>query len=257
MKNAIPISEPSSRLQPKPALSWPQLMKGVLIRRYKRFLADIRLETGEMVTAHCANSGAMTHCSEPGRPVWVSHDPNPKRKLAYSWYLIRMEESLVGVHTQIPNRLVALSIEKNAVPELLGYDFLQREVAAGDSRIDLLLAGKGRQDCFVEIKNCTQIFNGLAAFPDAVTSRGKRHMEELAGLVQQGFRAVVFFLVQREDAQGFRPAGEIDPAYSEALARAHGAGVEILSYDVRMDLEGIRLHRRLPVFLQEPERSLS
>lgn len=248
MKNPLPISETRFYPSQKPVLPWPPLRAGILVRRYKRFLADVRLQTGEIVTAHCANSGAMTHCSTPGRTVWISHDPSPKRKLAYTWYLIRMEESLVGIHTQIPNRLVALSLEKNAVPELAGYDFLKKEVRAGDSRIDFLLTGKGKKDCFVEIKNCTQIFHGLAAFPDAVTTRGKRHMEELAKLVQAGFRSVVFFLVQREDAHGFRPAAEIDPAYAEALGKAHKKGVEILCYDVRMDLEGIALRQALPIF---------
>ncbi|TYT74181.1 DNA/RNA nuclease SfsA [Desulfobotulus mexicanus] len=230
-------------------LDWPPLIKGRLIRRYKRFLADILLDTGESITAHCANSGAMTHCSEAGRPVWVAHEPGPKRKLSYTWYLIEMKESLVGVHTQIPNRLVSLAIEKGYIPELSGYEKIKREVRANNSRIDILLSDSTKKDCFVEVKNCTQIINGLAAFPDAVTTRGKRHMEELAILTENGKRAVVFFLVQREDARGFSPAETIDPAYAKALRLAADCGVEILCYDVRMNLKGLRMHRALPVFL--------
>ncbi|TWI75519.1 sugar fermentation stimulation protein A [Desulfobotulus alkaliphilus] len=230
-------------------LEWPPLIKGTLIRRYKRFLADILLDTGETITAHCANSGAMTHCSEAGRPVWVAHEPGPKRKLSYTWYLIQMEESLVGVHTQIPNRLVSLAIKKGDIPELGGYENITREVKVKNSRMDILLSDSIKKDCFVEVKNCTQILKGLAAFPDAVTTRGKRHMEELAMLAENGKRAVVFFLVQREDAKGFTPADTIDPAYAKALRRASDCGVEILCYDVRMNLEGIRIHGALPVFL--------
>lgn len=232
----------------KNLILWPPLIQGTLLRRYKRFLADILLENGETITAHCANSGAMTHCSTPGRPVWVAFQPGPKRKLAHTWYLIQMEESLVGVHTQIPNTLVSLAIKAGQIPELSGYEKLEREVSTQNARMDIRLSGSEKKDCFVEIKNCTQIFEGLAAFPDAITSRGKKHMEELALLVEKGNRAVVFFLVQREDARGFRPAEEIDAAYSRSLREAHIKGVEIICYDVRMDLEGIRIHGALPVY---------
>ncbi|MCW7754985.1 DNA/RNA nuclease SfsA [Desulfobotulus sp. H1] len=228
---------------------WPPLLRGTLIQRYKRFLADILLDTGERITAHCANSGAMTHCSEPGRPVWVTHDPSPSRKLSYTWYLIQMKESLVGIHTQIPNNLVSRSIEKGLVPELAGYQSLKREAVTQNARLDILLSDPVQKNCFVEVKNCTQIINGLAAFPDAVTARGKKHMEELAMLVDSGHRAAVFFLVQREDASGFCPAETIDPAYAASLRIAHARGVEIICYDVRINLEGISLHQPLPVFL--------
>ncbi len=230
-----------------PGLPWPELIPGTLVRRYKRFLADVRLEDGRTVTAHCPNSGKMTACCTAGRPVYLSRQDSPKRKLKYTWELIHMPGSLVGVNTGVPNRLTAESIAAGAVAELRGYETVRREVKVGErSRIDLLLTGPDRRPCYVEVKNCTLVEKGVAAFPDAVTSRGQKHLEELETLVSAGNRCVMFFLVQRMDARIFEPADRIDPVYGEGLRRAAQKGVEILVYDTVIDLRTIRLHRRLP-----------
>jgi len=236
-------------VKPK-GLLWPQLIPGILIKRYKRFLADVRLENGEIVTAHCANSGTMKGCSQPGRPVYLSYHDNPKRKLKYTWEIIDMPTSLVGVNTLVPNRLVKRSIELGLVDELKGYVNIKPEVTvAKSSRLDLLLTGKNGETCFVEIKNCTLVQDGVASFPDAVTTRGKKHLVELQKLASQGHRCAMFFLVQRMDAAVFRPADTIDPAYGEELRRAAQNGVELLAYDVLITLEEITLRKKVPIVL--------
>ncbi len=231
-------------------LLWPRLIPGILLNRYKRFLADVRLENGERVTAHCANSGTMKECSQPGRPVYLSWHDNPKRKLKYTWELIDMPTSLVGVNTLVPNRLVKKSIEVGLVDELKGYAKIQPEVTvAKSSRLDLLLTGKNGDTCFVEIKNCTLVEDGWASFPDAVTTRGKKHLVELQKLAAQGHRCAMFFLVQRMDALSFSPADAIDPAYAGELRKAAQNGVELLAYDVGIDLEEIVLRKKVPIVL--------
>lgn len=231
-------------------LSWPPLTRGTLIKRYKRFLADVRLPGGEIVTAHCANSGRMEACSEPGRPVFLSFHDNPKRKLKYTWEIIDMPDSLVGVNTMVPNRLVKQSIEAGLVPELSGYRRVLSEVDTGNgSRLDIVLEGRRGERCYVEVKNSTLVKGGVALFPDAVTIRGRKHLVELARLVAEGSRGVIFFLVQRMDARHFSPADHIDPEYGAELRRAVGAGVEAIAYDVEIDLDCIALRDRLPVIL--------
>ena len=232
-------------------LSWPRLFRGTLVKRYKRFLADVRLEDGSLVTAHCPNSGTMMACSRPGRPVYISFHDNPKRKLKYTWEIIDMPASLVGVNTLVPNRLVRKAIEDGQVEELRGYEQVVAEVKTSDkSRIDLMLEKQDGPDCFVEIKNCTLVENRVARFPDAVTIRGRKHLKELQRLVREGYRAAMFFLVQRMDAHRFHPADDIDQAYGRELRRAHRNGVEILVYDVAIDLATIRLNNKLPYDLQ-------
>ncbi len=231
-------------------LSWPRLIQGTLIRRYKRFLADVRLRNGHVVTAHCPNSGSMKGCSEPGRPVYLSRAANPLRKLKYTWELIHMEASLVGVNTMIPNRLVRRGVENSLIPELTGYGHVQAEVPYGrNSRIDLLLSNGETSRCYVEIKNCTLVEHDTAYFPDAVTARGLKHLFELQACVNAGHRAVVFFLVQREDARYFRSARRIDPQYSDQLRIAVNGGVEIIAYDVHLNLGGIHLRHPIACFL--------
>jgi sugar fermentation stimulation protein A len=228
-------------------LVWPPLVAGTLLRRYKRFLADVKLEDGRTVTAHCPNTGSMRSCSEPGRQVYLSVHDNPKRKYPYTWELIQMPDSLVGVNTLTPNRLVKRAVAHEAVAELAGFERVRSEVRFGDhSRVDLLLTGPGNRRCFVEIKNCTLVVDGTALFPDAVTARGLKHLQELARQVDAQTRSVIFFFIQRMDAEEFRPADAIDPAYGEGLRQALGAGVEILAYDVDIDLAGIHLRRALP-----------
>ncbi len=226
---------------------WPELFRGILIKRYKRFLADIELESGEIITAHCANSGAMKSSSEPGRPVYVSFHDNPKRKLKFTWEMIEMENSLVGVNTNVPNKLVKTAIENKAIPELSAYQTIKPEVKTSDgSRLDLMLTADDQPDCYVEIKSSTLVENNHAFFPDAVTIRGKKHLNELLRLKKEGFRAVNFYLVQRMDAELFSPATHIDPNYSETLNRVSEQGVEILVYDAGIDLTGMYIRRRLP-----------
>ena len=229
-----------------PIISWPPLMAGTLERRYKRFLADVRMTDGQTVTAHCPNSGSMRTCSQAGRPVYLSRSDNPRRKLAYTWELIEMPTSLVGVNTQVPNRLVQRSVEAAMIPELQLYGSVRREVqTAPGTRLDLCLTDPGRRDCYVEVKNCTLVENGCASFPDARTVRGLKHLHELMRLVKSGARGVIFYLIQRMDAVQFRPADHIDPAYGQGLRDALAAGVEALAYDVHIDLTSIRLRRRM------------
>ena len=231
-------------------LKWPSLIQGALIKRYKRFMADVKLRNGHVVTAHCPNSGSMMECSETGRTVYLSRHNNPKRKLKYTWEMIEMPSSLVGVNTMVPNRLVRTSILAGKVPGLLGFDQLRSEIKYGEnSRIDLLLE-KGEEKCFVEIKNCTLVTDGIACFPDAVTSRGLKHLKELQNQVRSGGRAVMFYLIQRMDAKLFKPADHIDPAYGKELRKAVKKGVEIMIYDVTLDPEGIRLNNAIPFELQ-------
>lgn len=230
-----------------PGLSWPELLPGTLVRRYKRFLADVRLENGDMVTAHCPNSGSMTACCQPGRPVYLSHHDNPKRKLKYTWELIDMPTSLVGVNTLVPNRLVHRTITAGKIAALCGYEKAVREVRVGHhSRIDLMLSNGDADRCYVEVKNCTLVEEGTALFPDAVTARGLKHLKELETLIADGARGVMFYLIQRMDASVFTPADRVDPAYGRRLRQAAGKGLEILVYDVRIDLESIVIHRQIP-----------
>lgn len=230
------------------ALPWPPLTAGTLVRRYQRFRADVRLADGRTLTAHCPNTGRMLGCCEPGRPVYLSHHPRPERRLPFTWELIRMPASLVGVNTLVPNRLVAAAAHAGAIPELSGYSEVRREVRlAPGTRIDLELVRPGGERCLVEVKNCTLVEDGAALFPDAVTARGRRHLEELAQRVGPGSRSVIFFLVQRMDAERFRPAAAIDPHYAAALQAAAAQGVEVLAYDAHIDLTALRLRRRLPV----------
>ncbi len=220
------------------------LVPGTLIRRYKRFLADVELKASETVTAHCANSGSMLSVNEPGAEVWLSPARNPDRKLRYTWEMIRVGKTLVGINTGLPNGLVADAIEDGSLTELGGYGALRREVKYGqNSRIDLLLEGEGRRSCYVEVKNVTmrrELSPGAPAeFPDAVTARGTKHLGELAREAANGARAVMVYLVQRDDAERCAIARDIDPAYGDALDEALDAGVETLCYGCRLSVDGI------------------
>ncbi|MGE4065117.1 MAG: DNA/RNA nuclease SfsA [Rhodospirillaceae bacterium] len=230
------------------------LIEGVLIQRYKRFLADVRLPSGEVVVAHCANSGSMLSVNEPGSKVWLSPAADPARKLRYTWELIEVNGALVGINTAYPNRIVAEAIASGAIKELAGYDSLKREQKYGrNSRIDILLESPGRPPCFVEIKNVT-MRRGFtdahkAEFPDAVTARGAKHLLEMADMVKKGARAVMFYLVQRTDCATFKVAGDIDPAYEKGLREALAAGVEAIGYSCDITPDGITLARPLTLDL--------
>jgi len=228
-------------------LKWPELISGTLVRRYKRFLADITLNDGQTITAHCANTGSMTECSQPGSTVYVSYHNNPKRKLKYSWELIQMPTSLVGVNTAIPNKLVLHSIQQNLIQSLLGYEHIKAEKKLDSgSRLDIFLWNHDKDCCYIEVKNCTLVTDGVASFPDAVTTRGQKHLRELQQLQDEHTRCAMFFLIQRSDADVFRPADTIDPEYGRELRKAIKNGVEILIYDVDINLNGIRINKEIP-----------
>lgn len=230
-------------------IKWPKLIQGILIKRYKRFKADVKLRNGHVVTALCPNTGSMTSCSEPGRVVYLSRHFRPDRKLKYTWELIEMPTSLVGVNTGIPNRLVKESIIEKKIPELTEYDTIRSEVKYGtNSRIDILLE-KGNDKYFIEVKNCTLMENGVCYFPDAVTSRGLKHLRELQREVKSGHRAFMFYLIQRMDVKRFEPARHIDPEYAHELKKAFKNGVEILAYDVKIDPESISINSPIPFSL--------
>lgn len=222
-----------------------RLIRGTLVQRYKRFLADVRLPSGEIVTAHCTNTGSMLGCKEPGSVVYLSLSPNKGRKLAYTWEMIQIKRTWIGINTLHPNRLVAEAIEAGAIPELRGYDVIRREIkVSAHSRLDLCLEGRSGC-CYVEVKNVTASFNSAAAFPDAVSERATKHLKELIRLKRKGYRAAIVFVVQRGDCDHFRPADEIDPEYGRWLRRAVKAGVEALPYLAKVTPRGIVLTGRL------------
>jgi sugar fermentation stimulation protein A len=226
------------------------LIVGTLIQRYKRFLADVRLEDGTVVTAHCANSGSMLGCAPEGAPVLLTAHDDPKRKLKYGWELVRIGETWVGVNTARPNHLAKEAILAGRIPELAGYDTLEMERKYGvNSRIDLLLSRPDGARCYVEVKNVTLVEGDCALFPDSVTARGTKHLHELAAQVRLGDRAVMLFLVQRGDCVRFRPADSIDPVYASTLVEAAAAGVELLCYACDVGPEGVSVAGPLPMAL--------
>ena len=232
------------------------LVRGRLLRRYKRFLADVLLESepwgGHTVTAHCPNPGAMLGLTESNAEVWLSRSDDPKRALRWTWELIQAGDhpaaGLVGINTARPNRIAEEAIAAAVVPELAGYDRIRREVRYGErSRVDLVLE-RGDERCFVEVKNVHMMREpGVAEFPDSVTARGTRHLRELATLAVSGVRAVVLFVAQRSDAHRFAVAGDIDPAFHTAAQAARIAGVEMLCYGCALSPQQIVLDRAMPV----------
>lgn len=227
------------------------LIEGTFLRRYKRFFADAKVKNEEL-TAHCVNTGAMAGVLDVGNRVWLSPADNPKRKLKYTWEIVEAEGALIGINTNRTNRIAEEAILAGCVPELADYTTLRREVRYGtNSRIDLLLEHADRPACYVEVKN-VHLKNGkFAEFPDAVTSRGTKHMAELGLLAQQGTRAVVLFVVQRDDCAAFRPAHHIDPVYAAALHEAQRNGVEAYCYSCYVAPDEIRINRALPVHLEQ------
>jgi sugar fermentation stimulation protein A len=226
------------------------LISGTLIQRYKRFLADVRLDSGEVITAHTANSGSMMGLTSPGNQVFLSYDNKPSRKLPYSWEIVKTGDTLVGINTSLPNKLVEEGIPLGVIKELRGYGEIRREVAYGkNSRVDLLLSNVGKGKCFVEVKNVTLVENGKALFPDAVSERGQKHLMELAEMVKQGHRAVLFYVLQRNDSKVVAPADRIDEEYGKILRKVAKQGVEVLAYQARVTPEEITLVERVEVEL--------
>jgi len=229
------------------------LVPATLVRRYKRFLADVVLPGGEQVTVHVANPGSMLGLAQPGARVWLSKSENPKRKLAYSWELVEVafgaDPEIVGVNTAHPNLLVAEALVAGLIPDLAGYASLRREVRYGkNSRIDFVLEDPTRPACYVEVKNVHLMRqNGLAEFPDSVTARGAKHLDELAVVVGTGRRAVMLFLIQIGSAERLALARDIDPGYGRAFDRAREAGVEALAYRCMLDCEAISVAGAVPI----------
>jgi sugar fermentation stimulation protein A len=223
-----------------------------LERRYKRFLADVTLADGRALTAHCANPGAMLGLAEPGMQIGLLPARNPKAKLPYSWELCHADGDWVGINTGRPNRLVEEALQADVIPELSGYATHRREVKYGEnSRIDLLLEAPNRQACYVEIKNVHLMrHKSLAEFPDSVTARGAKHLDELAAMIALGYRAVMLFVVQRNDCARLSLADDIDRTYANAMARAISAGIEVLCYSCQVRTSGISVDRRLPFVWQ-------
>ena len=229
------------------------LIPAMLVRRYKRFLADVIFDTGEMTTVHVPNPGAMTGLDKPYSRVWLSDSQNPMRSLRYTWELIEADcgsgPEIIGVNTVQPNLLVADALQAGLFPQLLDYPTTRREVKYGtNSRADFVLEGPQRPRCYLEVKNVHLMRKPrLAEFPDCVTARGAKHLDELAIAVQQGARAVLLFVIQIASAERFSVAGDIDPTYAAGFARARAKGVEILAWRCKINVEGIDIVAPVPV----------
>ena len=224
------------------------LVAGRLVRRYKRFLADIELEDGSLVTAHTPNTGSMQQCAVPGQQVLLSKSDNPKRKLAWSWELVRVDDHWVDINTHRANRVVEEALRNNVLQGLKNYT-VRPEFPFAESRIDFMLEGDN-QKVLLEVKNVTLCCQpGVACFPDAVTTRGQKHLRDLLLAKEQGWRAVIFFLVQRGDAHTFSPADNIDATYGRLLREAVSCGVEALAYRTQVSPEITRVEQQLPICL--------
>jgi len=225
------------------------LHRASLLKRYKRFLADVRLDSGEETVAHVPNPGAMLGLSAPGATVWLSHNPSPSRKLSYTLELVEADGGLVGVNTMHPNRLAAEALKAETIPELTGYDRVRAEVAYGaKSRVDFLLEAEDRGKCWLEIKNVhLRRTDGLAEFPDCVAARSARHLQELSAQVAAGDRAVVLFIVQRMDCDRFSPAADLDPGFAGAFVDAQRSGVEFLAYGCSVTPQRITVNSQLTI----------
>ncbi|MDB5498818.1 MAG: sugar fermentation stimulation protein, partial [Phenylobacterium sp.] len=224
------------------------LARGVLVSRYKRFFADVALDDGAEITAHCPNPGAMLGLNTPGLRAYVSRSEDPKRKLAHTLELVEADGGLVGINTMHPNRLVAEALAADAIPELTGYATHRREVRYGtNSRVDFLLEHPDRPPAWLEVKNChLRRAGSLAEFPDCVAARSLKHLRELSAMVRAGHRAVMLFVIQRTDCDEFEACHDLDPAYAAGLQDAAAQGVEVLCYDCDISPEAIRVARRIP-----------
>ncbi len=227
------------------------LVQGKLIKRYKRFLADIKLDSGEVVIAHCTNSGSMKTCLEEGAGVYLTHVDDPKRKTKYTWEMIKINGDWIGINTSIPNVLVYEAIRDQEIESLNTYTDVRREVKFEDSRFDVF-AKNDQEACFIEVKNVSMKVGEYARFPDAVTTRGKKHLETLIRVKESGMRAVMFYVIQRSDVSVFGPAYDIDPSYAEALKKAVDNGVEVFAYQAKVTPEGIILVKQLPIDIDFP-----
>ncbi|WP_421937977.1 DNA/RNA nuclease SfsA [Phenylobacterium sp.] len=224
------------------------LVRGTLVSRYKRFFADVVLEDGTPITAHCPNPGAMLGLNTPGLPAWVSRSDDPKRKLAHTLELVEVDGGLVGINTMHPNRIVAEALAEGAIPEVSGYATHRREVKYGaNSRVDFLLDHPERARCWLEVKNVhLRRAGSLAEFPDCVAARSLKHLRELTAMVEAGERAVMLFVIQRTDCDAFQACADLDPAYAHGLTEAAARGVEVLAYRCAIDETEVTLADRVP-----------
>jgi sugar fermentation stimulation protein A len=233
------------------SIPFPPLIKGTLIRRYKRFLADVLLEDGSVVTCHNTNTGSMLSCSESGREVYLSNSQNTKRKYPLTWEMIRMENTLVGVNTMLPNKLAEVAFQKGKILGLKGPSSVKREVSFGRSRLDLLITTQSGEKIYVEVKNCTYVEEGRALFPDAKSQRASKHLLELSEIVKEGHRAIILIMVARSDATHFSPADKIDPFFGECLRNALNCGVELKVHTVLLSLKEALLGPKMPFILEK------
>jgi sugar fermentation stimulation protein A len=222
-----------------------QLVGGALLKRYKRFLADVRLDSGEIITAHCTNSGSMLTCIEEGARVFLSPADDPNRKTKYTWEMISISNSWVGVNTSNPNRFAYEALLNGSIPSLGKWEKVVREVKFGDSRLDLYVE-RENEKCYIEIKNVTLKNGNYARFPDALTTRGQKHLKELIKIRKLGFRSIILFIIQRTDVAFFAPAWSIDPEYGKLLVEAYETGVEIIPFQVLVTPQSIQPLRELP-----------
>jgi sugar fermentation stimulation protein A len=224
--------------------------EGRLLRRYKRFLADVEVEGGEVIVAHCPNTGSLKGCTPEGARAVIRDSQDPKRKLRYTLQTIEVAGGWVNVDTGLPNKLVPEAVAQEKVPALRGYDSIRTEVKYGkNSRIDVLLETTSGERCYVEVKNTTLADGKRGLFPDAVTERGRKHLVELRDMVREGHRAVMFYCVSRSDVTSFAPADDIDPAYGEVLREVVAEGVEILAYSTVVAPDRFELGKRLRLVL--------
>ena len=226
------------------------LTHGTLIQRYKRFLADVKLDDGQVATAHCTNSGSMKSCLEEGAEVYMTPVDDPKRKTKYTWEMIKINGNWVGINTNVPNRLAFEAIESGEIKKLSGYDKVKREVTFENSRFDIY-AENSKEQLFVEVKNVTLKNGNYALFPDAITKRGKKHLESLIRVKEQGIRAAMLYVIQRTDVEVFAPAWSIDPDYAKTLKKAYDKGVEIIPVQAKVTPEEIYISKELPFKLND------
>lgn len=222
--------------------------QGYLVKRYKRFLADIRLPDDTILTVHCPNTGSMKGCSTPGSKVIISRSTNPRRKYAWTLEMVRDNSCWIGVNTSMTNQLIQEGLETGIIDDFGQIDSIQREVKVSDSsRLDFLIQANGKK-CYIEVKNCSLAENGIALFPDAVTIRGTKHLHELDRLRSDEVETAIIFCVQRTDARSFMPAEKIDPEYAETLFKVHENGVKVIAYQADVNPDNITIARKIPVF---------
>ena len=229
----------------------PQLTPGILLQRYKRFLADVELADGQVITAHCPNTGSMLGCQDPGARVWLSRSNKAGRKYPWTWELVESDGAMVGINTSRTNGIVAEALIERRISKLSDYTELRREVTAPGgrrSRIDFLLSGSGLPDYFLEVKNVTAaVAAGVALFPDAVSERASRHVRELEEMMSEGYRCGLLFCVQREDVDVVEPADQIDPVYGQVLRQAAESGVDVMAWGARVSEQEVQLDRPVGV----------